>query len=112
MVGAVLALVVGVELPVLDVDVGHAVEQHLQLVGLEDSDELFGDDAVESLPDEVEGALHLLLAERIDAASRGQYQQEMYIFLFSSVTSVSFPSSTSSTSSIVEDSLFSLAITK
>lgn len=91
-VGAVLALVVGIELPVPDIDVGHSVEQHLQLIGLEDPDELFGDDSIESLPDEFQGTGYFLLAERIDAESQVNYQQEMYIFLFSSVTSVSFPS--------------------
>lgn len=29
MVGVVLALVVGVELPILDIDVGHSIQQHL-----------------------------------------------------------------------------------
>jgi hypothetical protein len=63
----VFSLVVGVESPVLDIDVGHSVEQHLHLVGQEDFEQLLWDDFVEALAQVVDGAYDLFLADGLDA---------------------------------------------
>jgi hypothetical protein len=62
-IGIVGAFVFGVGSPILDVDVGHSVEQHFDLEGLKNLEELLWDDLVESFADEVDRSLHFLPAQ-------------------------------------------------
>lgn len=49
-VDVVFAFVLGVYSPVLDIDVWHSVDKHLQFKGFENSQQIHGYDFIESFP--------------------------------------------------------------
>lgn len=105
-----VAAVVGVFLPVVDVDVRDTTDEEFELALVEDVDEVCGDEFVEALHEGVELLLDTLLnaplcdepvyplaSMRSLVGTSKQSTYSTYSFLFSFVTSISLPPSFRST---------------
>jgi hypothetical protein len=105
-----VATVVGVLLPVVDIDVCYATDEQLELTLVEDVDEIGGNELVEALNKGVKLFINTLLnaplcnesASLVSEVSAGEGHANgktysTYSFLFSFVTSMSLPPSLRST---------------
>lgn len=104
-----VAAVVGVLLPVLDIDVCNSANEEFELTLVEDVDQIRGDELVEALHEGVELFVNTLLnAPLCDEPAKGLVSvaclrsgasetHSTYSFLFSFVTSISLPPSFRST---------------
>ncbi len=61
-----LAFVVSVFPPVLNIDIRHAIEDHLKLKGLKDTDKILGDNFIYTVPDSIEWPFNSFCAQLFD----------------------------------------------